>query len=467
MAYDFDLAVLGGGPGGYEAAIRAAQYGLTVCLVEKDLLGGTCLNRGCIPTKALLSGAEAMDAIREAPLLGVEAGVPKLNYAALAAFKDRQVARLRRGIEQLEKANGVTVVKGEGRLAGNHALMAGDRTITADKLIVATGSRPVRPGIPGLDGAQVLDSDQVLTMKNLPHSVVIIGGGVIGIEFATLFSGLGSQVTVLEMTEDILPGIDPEITAQVRSLLKKRGIGIHCGARVSAVIGGQGVKAVYQKAGQEFVAQGERCVVCIGRAPNTRGIGLEEAGVALDDRGYVRVNEYLETTLGDVYAIGDITGRIQLAHAAAAQGLIAAANCAGRRQKMDYGIVPACVYTSPEIAYVGLSEQAARQAGRQVGVGRFSVAGNGRALTMNRQEGLVKLVCDRGTGEILGCQMLCPRATDMIAEVAAVMRCEGTYEELAATIHPHPTLSEIIMEAASDVEGLCCHAMPRRPLGQA
>ena len=466
MAYEFDLAVLGGGPGGYEAAIRAAQYGLKVCLVERDLLGGTCLNRGCIPTKALLHGAEVMEVLREAPLLGIGTGEARLDYAALAAFKDGQVSRLRRGVEQLEKANGVTVIKSDGRLEGAHALMAGDRAITADKLILATGSRPARPPVPGLSGPQVMDSDQVLAMQSLPRSVVIIGGGVIGIEFATLFSGLGGRVTVLEMMEDILPGVDPEITAQMRALLKKRGIDIHLGARVSAVKSGQGVQVSYQEAGREAVAEGERCLVCAGRAPNTGNIGLEEAGVTLDGRGYVRVDEYLQTSLDGVYAIGDITGKMQLAHVASAQGLTAAANCAGRRQRMEYGIVPACVYTSPEIAYVGQSERAARQAGRKISVGRFDVAANGRALAMNRQEGLVKLVCDQESGEILGCQMLCPRATDMISEVAAVMRCEGTVEELSSTIHPHPTLSEIIMEAAADAQGLCCHAMPRRPGGQ-
>ncbi len=458
MTYDFDAAILGGGPGGYEAAIRCAQYGLKTALIEARELGGTCLNRGCIPTKALLHGAEVFQTVQKAGIFGVETNTPQIDFAKLAAYKDAQVKKLRRGVEGLEKGHGVTVMKGFGILHDAHTISIDEKRITAQKLILAMGSAPAKVPIPGIDGENVLTSDDVLSMTKLPQSLVIIGGGVIGIEFATLFSALGCSVTVLEMMPDILPGVDPEITALLKRGLKQNHVTVLNSAKVLSIAPNASV--TYELNGVTHTVDAEKCVVCVGRRPMTAGIGLEAAGVELD-RGFVRVDAHMQTSVPGIYAIGDITGKMQLAHVASAQGMAAAANCAGKSVEMRYNAVPACIYTNPEIAYIGLNEKDAKAQGREVRTGTFSVAGNGRSMIMGESTGLAKLVTDANTGEILGAQIMAPRATDLISEIAVAMGCEGTIEEVAAAIHPHPTVSEIIMEAAHDVEGLCCHKMPR------
>lgn len=455
MEYAYDVAVLGGGPGGYEAAIRCAQYGLKTALVEARELGGTCLNRGCIPTKALLHGAEVWETVGDARALGIRTEGRALDYAALAAFKERQVSLLRRGVESLEKAHGVEVVAGFGRLENANTLEVEGRRLTARRVILATGSQPALPPIPGAQDA--LTSDGVLSLTALPASLVIVGGGVIGMEFATLFSSLGVKVTVLEMLPDILPGVDARLSALLRRSLKRRRVDIINNARVTEI----GSTVRYEVDGEPRTVQAERCAVCTGRRPQIQGIGLEAVGVRTQ-RGYVCVNDRMETSVPGIYAVGDITGGPQLAHAASAQGLVAAANCAGLERSMQGRAVPACVYTRPEIACVGLDEQTARAQGRQVRTGVFDVAGNGRCAVMNERLGLCVVVADAQSDELLGAQIMAPRATDLIAEVAAVMRLHGTAEDLANTIHPHPTVSEIVMEAAHDVSGLCCHALPRK-----
>lgn len=457
MNHEYNVAVLGGGPGGYEAAIRCAQLGLKTCLVEARELGGTCLNRGCIPTKALLHGAEVYEGARTGEIFGIS-GEVKLDYARLAAFKDAQVNRLVKGIEALEQANGVEVVRGFGVVTGPNALRVDARTITYDKLILAMGSAPMKPPVPGMDAAYT--SDDVLAATFVPSTIIIIGGGVIGIEFATLFSSLGKRVTVIEMMPDILPGAIPEITSRTRTILRKKGVEFILGAKVTGVQGGKSV--TFEKDGVEDSRRAQAVVVCAGRRPMTAGCGLESIGLATDRRGYIEVDDHLRTAVGDVYAIGDITGKIQLAHVASAQGMAAAANCAGRDAAMRYDRVPACIYTSPEIAYVGLSEEAARAQGIEVETGSFNIAANGRCLVMNEQSGLCKVVAEKGSGRILGCQIMAPRATDMIAEVAAVMAHGGTVGSLSGVIHPHPTVSEIIAEATHDVEGLAVNQMPRK-----
>ena len=455
MEYAYDVAVLGGGPGGYEAAIRCAQYGLKTALVEARELGGTCLNRGCIPTKALLHGAGVWEAVGDARALGIRTEGRALDYAALAAFKERQVSLLRRGVESLEKAHGVEVVAGFGRLENANTLEVEGRRLTARRVILATGSQPALPPIPGAQDA--LTSDGVLSLTALPASLVIVGGGVIGMEFATLFSSLGVKVTVLEMLPDILPGVDARLSALLRRSLKRRRVDIINNARVTEI----GSTVRYEVDGEPRTVQAERCAVCTGRRPQTQGIGLGAVGVRTQ-RGYVCVNDRMETSMPGIYAVGDITGGPQLAHAASAQGLVAAANCAGLERSMQGRAVPACVYTRPEIACVGLDEQTARAQGRQVRTGVFDVAGNGRCAVMNERLGLCVVVADAQSDELLGAQIMAPRATDHIAEVAADMRLHGTAEDLANTIHPHPTVSEIVMEAAHDVSGLCCHALPRK-----
>ena len=457
MANEFNVAVLGGGPGGYEAAIRCAQLGLKTCLIEARELGGTCLNRGCIPTKALLHGAEVYESAKDGGVFGISGDV-KLDYEKLAAFKDDRVNKLVRGIEALEKANGVEVIKGFGVVSGPHALKVGDRTVTYDKLILAMGSAPAKPPVPGMDTAYT--SDDVLAARFLVSNMIVIGGGVIGIEFATLFATLGKKVTIIEMMPEILPGTIPEITSKTRAILKKKGVEFILGAKVTEVVKGRAVR--FEKDGVADERRASAVIVCAGRRPMTRDCGLESIGLETDRRGFIAVDDHLRTAVEDVYAIGDITGKIQLAHVASAQGMVAAANCAGKDATMRYDRVPACIYTSPEIAYVGLSEEAATAQGIETEVGSFNIAANGRCLVMNENTGLVKIIAEKGTGKILGCQIMAPRATDMIAEIAAVMEHGGTVESLSRVIHPHPTVSEIVAEATHDVEGLAVNALPRK-----
>ena len=411
----YDALVLGGGPGGYEAAIRCTQYGLKTVLVEARELGGTCLNRGCIPTKALLACAHTYEAVREASAFGVTAENVRFSYAEFAKRKDRIVAALRGGVERLEQAHGVEVVRGFGVLLDANRVKVGERELTARNIILATGSAPARPPIPGIDGQHIGTSDELLALTEAPESLLIIGGGVIGMEFATLFSALGKKVTVLEMLPAILPGVDPEITAQLIRSLKKKGVEIHTSAKVLSLHGGETVTAAYEEGGAAREAAAAYCIVCTGRKPMTAGIGLESAGVRTE-RGFVAVDECMRTNVSGIFAVGDITGKPQLAHVASAQGLVAAANCAGKDEHMSYSAVPACIYTEPEIAYIGVTEAQAVSAGRPVKTGSFNVGANGKAMTMG-SGGLVKLVTDGRTGELLGAQLYAPRATDLIAGV--------------------------------------------------
>lgn len=450
----YNVAVLGGGPGGYEAAIRCSQYGLETVLIEAGELGGTCLNRGCIPTKALLHCAEVYQTVLQAKDFGINLSVGSVDFAKMVSHKNTIAGKLRRGIESLEKSHGVAVIKGFGILKDANTIEVGGEVITADKIILATGSAPAKPLIQGIDEANVLTSDEMLSQTEIPESMVIIGGGVIGIEFATLYSKLNCKVTVLEMLPSILPGVDKEIVSMLKQTMARSGVEIVTEAKVTAIHGGAQVTVDYEYAGESRQANGSCCVVCVGRKPQTNGIGLALAGVR-ETRGIVEVDQEMRTSVPNIFAIGDITGKIQLAHVASAQGMVAAANCAGKKKYMNYHIVPACVYTSPEIAYVGISEGAAKG---PVHTGIFSLTGNGKAMVMGENSGFVKIVSDAVTGEILGAQIMAPRATDIIGEITAVMRCEGTIEELADTIHPHPTICESIMEAAHDTENMCCNA---------
>ena len=457
-SYDFDVAVIGGGPGGYVAAIRCAQYGLKTALAEYREMGGTCLNRGCIPTKALLHSAETYEELmRSGKDLGIIADHVEVDYAKAAARKQMVVKRMRAGGEKLAQARKITLLKDKACLTGIHSFEAGGKTYTADKLILASGSEPVRIPIPGIEKDGVMNSDGVLAMETLPESVVIIGGGVIGIEFATLYSSFGKKVTIIEALPRILNTIDKDAADTMRALLESKGVVIHTGAKVVEIQ--DGLKVVYEENGTRQEAEGEAVVVAIGRRPVTADLGLEAAGVQKTDRGFINVNDKMQTNVPNIYAIGDITGKIQLAHVASAQGLTAAANCAGREKKMAYDIVPSCIYSNPEIAAVGLTEEEAKAKGLQVQTGMFSTAGNGRSVILGCQEGFAKVVTEARTGEILGGVIVAPHATDMIAEIAVAMKAEATAEEVSDTIHPHPTVSEIIMEAFHDLEHLSVHKL--------
>lgn len=452
----YEVAVIGGGPGGYIAAIRAAQLGKKTVLVERQDLGGTCLNRGCIPTKALLHSAESYGALSGAKSLGITLGEYAFQYKKMAKRKDKVVKQLRSGVENLVSGHGADILRAEAVLTGPHAFRAGEEEVEADQIILASGSFPASIPIPGADKPGVLNSDGVLALEECPESVVIIGGGVIGVEFATLFADLGKPVTIVEMLPSILYGNDTDVCVTMTGLLKDKGVTIHTGAKVLEIQ--DGLACVFEKDGQTLRAEGQLAVMATGRKPDTAGLGLEAAGVETE-RGFVKVDEEMRTNIPHIYAIGDITGKQQLAHVATAQGVTAAHNAVGEHRHMDYSAVPGCIYSTPEIACVGLTEEKAREAGYAVRTGRFNVSGNGRSLAIGCQDGFAKLVADADTGKVLGCHIVAPHATEMIGEAGMAIRYGLTAEELGEVIHAHPTVSEILMEAAHDIDGLCCHKL--------
>jgi dihydrolipoamide dehydrogenase len=462
-AYDYDLVIIGGGPGGYVAAIRAEQLGLKTAVIEEKEMGGTCLNWGCIPTKSLLHSAEIAHMARHSSDYGIHIPEIQIDYPAIVAKKDKVVKQLRSGVEHLVKHHGGEIIRGRARYLDAHTLEVSapaSRVVRAAQTIIATGSRPSRPPIPGIDGARVVDSNALLAMTDCPESLVIIGGGVIGVEFATVYSQLGKVVTIVEMMPEILPGTDRELVLILRKHLEANGVRIITGARVISLDSTDKATCTYERNGQTVLVQADKILVAIGRRPNAENLGLEQVGVAIE-KGFVTVNDRMETSVPSIYAIGDVTGKVLLAHVASEQGLVAAGNAAGKQQRMDYRIIPGCIYTDPELASVGLTEEAAKQQGLNIKIGRFPVSSNGKSKIVGVHEGLAKIITDAATGEVLGAHILAPRATDMIAEICVAMKLEATYEEIAETIHPHPTVSEILMEAAQDVDHLSIH-VPRK-----
>lgn len=460
--YEYDVAIIGAGPGGYETAIRCRQYGLSVCLIEERELGGTCLNRGCIPTKALLHCADKYHSANT-PSCGVTCGEVKMDYGQMHAYKDAVVRKLRSGVEALERANGVKVMRGRARLRDAHSVMVGGETVTCGSIVLATGSATVMPAIPGIESGRVWTSSDVLTKDTLPERPVIIGAGVIGVEFAAMFSQLGCQTVVLEALDEMLPMLEPEIRQALEASLQANGnVRIQTGAKVVRVWDSDtGVCVRYEQDGAHHTVEGDVCIVAVGRKPYMADLGLENAGVSTE-RGRIPVNGRMQTNVGNIYAIGDVTGQVQLAHAATAQGMVCAAALAGRELSTEAAAIPSCIYSSPEAAYVGLTEAQARAGGKRVLVGRFFTAGNGRSLIEECAVGLAKIVADDATGEILGAQILAPHAAELIAEITAVMQCEGTIDDLERTVHPHPSISEMWQEAACDAFARSCNAMPKK-----
>lgn len=449
----YNVAVIGGGPGGYIAAIRAAQLGQKTILFENRDMGGTCLNRGCIPTKALLHTSNIYEEIKQAAGLGLHIKGATVDIGQMVGRKDGVVGMLRRGVSSLLKSHGVQTVNAKASFLGRNMIVADGKQYNAENTIIATGSEPATLPVPGW-GKQILNSDDVLALTEYPDSVVIIGGGVIGIEFATLFYQLEKQVTIVEMAPEILPGVDKDISGQMASLLWEKGVTVHTNAKVLAFK--EGKTCIFDKNGVVENATADAIIVAAGRKPVSGGLGLHEIGVATEN-GFITVNDRMRTNVDGIYAVGDVTGKVALAHAASAQGIVAAHNTAGNNRVMSYEAVPACIYTSPEIAAVGLTEQEAVKRGIQPKVGVFSVQGNGRSLASNSTRGFAKVVAEKQTGRIIGCHIMCEHATEIIAEAVAAIANNLTVDQLANTIHAHPTVSEIIMEAAFDIQGLCCH----------
>lgn len=460
---DFDMLVLGAGPGGYVAAIRGAQLGLKVGLVEKSHLGGTCLNVGCIPTKAMLCSVEALATARKGKEYGFTAADVQPDYSAMLQRRDRIVTTLRGGVAGLMKKNGIEVLQGTGRFLSPHELEvsgeAGTRRVSAGAgVIIATGSVVSRPPIEGSDLEGVVNSDTLLEYPRIPASMVVIGGGVVAVEWGDIFRELGTKITMMEMMDRILPPADAEVSEELARAMQRKGVQILTSVQVQRIEkAADGLRVCYAGAdGAEKGVEAEVVLIATGRWPNTEGLGLERIGVPLERRA-ILVDAQMRTKVPGVFAIGDVNPAPMLAHVASRGGEVAAETIAGHAAKMDYRTIPSCVYTSPEVAWVGLTEAQARERHGEVRVGKYAFRGLGRAMTAGYRDGFVKVVTEPKYGEILGVHMIGAHVTDLIAEPTLGMAMEATVEELFTTVHAHPTLPEALMEAALDAVGRAIH----------
>ncbi len=459
----YDVAIIGAGPGGYVAAIRAAQLGLDVALVEKEHLGGVCLNWGCIPTKALLRNAEVISLLDRGREFGFSISDAEVDFGA-AVDRSRQVSgRLVKGIGFLMRKNDIEVIEGRGTLKSPREVdvalnEGGTRTLEAETIIIATGgSARTIPGITP-DGERVLTYREAIVLRELPESVVIVGAGPIGMEFAHVWSTYGAQVTVVEMLPHVLPLEDEAASKQVERAFKRRKVNMLTSTRVQSIeTTADGVKVSVASEDTEEMLEAERALIAIGVRPNSENLGLEEIGVETE-RGNITVDASLRTNVDGVYAIGDVTGKLALAHVASAQGIVAAESIAGLEpEPLDYEAMPRCTYTHPQVASFGITEAEAKERGHDVAVGEFPFRPNGKALALGERDGFVKIVADQATGEILGAHLVGPEVTELLPELVLARTWELTPEEIARTVHAHPTLSESLMEAAHGVFGEPIH----------
>ncbi len=447
----FDIVIVGGGPGGYVAAIKAGQLGYKVAVIERENVGGVCLNWGCIPTKTLLKSAKVFESFKHAKDYGIDVKPDAFsaNFPDMIKRKDSVVRRLTGGVAALLKKNGATLIKGFGEVVDANHVKVGEELIEAKFIILATGASVIMPPIPGLqegfDAGFVLTSKEILDLKTLPTSLVIVGGGVIGLEFATIFSSLGTKVTVIEKQPTILSSVDEEIRGLFFKKISKDGVQIFTNATVTSI--GQGV-VTYELDGKATEVKVDKVLMAVGMKPNTKSFA--SLNLAMEKAG-VQVNERMQTTLSNVYAIGDVTGKFMLAHVASHAGLVAIDHIHGGDAKMDYRAIPNGIYTFPEIAMVGLTEQDAKAQGIDYKVSTFPVMANGKAMGENEKDGLVKIIVSKPYNEIIGVHIMASAATEMITEATLAINLEATAEELVHTIHPHPTLAEMIMEAAHGI----------------
>jgi dihydrolipoamide dehydrogenase len=455
-AADFDVLILGGGMGGYPAAIRASQLGLKVGLVEADKLGGTCLHIGCIPTKALLESSELYHRVAaRGPEFGVSAEKVEYDYTRIAARRDAVVAQLYKGVQYLMKKNKIEVVTGSGRVRDRNTLEVGAKQIRAKNLIIATGSTVKT--LPGLefDGQFIISSDHATLASSVPESICIIGAGAVGVEFATLYNELGVKVTLLEALDRLVPLEDEEVSKEMLSAFKKSGIDCRPGVKVKSAKKARDGVSVDTDQGEIWARQ---LLVAVGRAARTKEIGLEQVGVELHPNGFIKVDEWMRTSAEPIHAIGDVVGGYLLAHAASHEGMTAVEDIAGQRvMPMEQELVTRCTYSHPQIASVGLTEKQAREAGHEVKIGKFPFTALGRAIIRGETGGFVKMVADAKTSRLLGTHVVGPNATELIAEPALTQLFQGDAWELGRNIHPHPTLSEAVMEAALAVDGHAIH----------
>ena len=452
---DADVIIIGGGPGGYVAAHKLGLLGASVIVVEKDIVGGTCLNYGCIPTKALLHSVDLYEQAKAGNSTGIEASEVSVNLTKVNANKQKVVSTLVKGVESLLKAGKVRVIAGEAKFIESKTLLVmlsggGQLQLKSEHIIIATGSKPAIPPIPGIDGNKVITSTEALSIESLPQSLVIIGGGVIGMEMGSIYAGFGAKVTVIEALEHILPNMDVEISREFTRYARRK-MDIHTSSRVEEILDASDGKKIVRFSNQGNTTQviADKVLVAIGRIPDTAELGLERAGIATE-KSRILVDQNYETNIPGVYCIGDANAKTMLAHVASAQGKAVADRIAGKSSQIIQAIIPNCIYANPEIASVGLTEEQVIEKGVKYRIGKFNFRANGRSLILGKTEGFVKIIGSEEYNEILGVHIIGPDATELIAECAAVMKLEGCVEDLANTIHAHPTVSESIMEAAEN-----------------
>lgn len=460
-----EVLVIGAGPGGYVAGIRLGQLGKDVLVVDRRWIGGVCLNVGCIPLKALLHAAGTLKGAERAELMGLKPGKVEVNLKLLNDWKVRIVDRLVKGIESLFKTNGVDYRRAEARFTDSETIVlkgdGGEETLKPRSVIVATGSEPIP--LPGFepDGELVVTSDEAVQFESIPKRLLIIGAGSVGLEFATLYSLFGSKVTVIEILDQVLPGTDSEVSRALGRALTRQGIEIHLKTKALKVERGAPVVVTISEEGEESTIKVDKVLVSVGRKAATEGLGLEVVGVSLTENGFIQVDEQRRTSIPQIYAIGDITGPPLLAHKAMREGVVAAESIAGSPSTFEPKAIPNCVFTQPEVATVGLSEEEAKNRGYEVAVGKFPLAASGKALVLGDTGGLAKVVADRKTDLLLGLHLLSPEASSLIGEGVLAIEAGASAEDLALAIHPHPTLSETIMESAANLHGKAIH-IPNR-----
>lgn len=470
MVTNYDLIVIGAGPGGYVAAIKAAKAGMNVAVVESIRVGGTCLNRGCIPAKAMIHASAIYDEmLSEAGELGIHAENVDFNYKKIIAYKRETTDELVAGVEALLDANEVTRIDGRGVLEADRSVSVYDAdgskaSYKADKIILATGSVPSLIPIPGIDLPGVITSDGVFELTEMPESLVIIGGGVIGVEFATIFSNLGAKVTIVEALPRLLQNLDKEISQNLKMILKKYDIDIHTGASVTAIEEGEGgLKVIFEEKGKDLVASGQYVICAVGRKPNLEGLFGDGVEIQMDGK-LIDTDETknYETSMSGVYAIGDIVHGTKLAHAASAHGIYCIEKMLGQEPSLDLDVIPSGVYTDPEIAQVGMTEADAKEAGIPVKVGKFIMSANGKSLITREERGFIKVVISEKTNVVLGAQMMCARATDMASELSTAIANKLTAQQMLKVVRPHPTYNEGITEALEAAVGESLHTVPKR-----
>jgi len=466
MAEHFDLIIIGAGPGGYVAAIKAAKLGMNTAIVENRKVGGTCLNRGCIPAKAMIHASSLYREAKEAEAFGINVSGVSYDYEKIVSYKEETTDKLVQGIAGLLAANGVTFLNGTGTLGeGKKVTVTSEdssETYTADNIILAAGSKPFVLPVQGTELPGVITSDELFKLREAPKSLVIIGGGVISVEFATIFAALDCKVTIVEAMPRLVPNMDKEISQNLKMILKKRGIDIHTSASVQRLEqDGDEYVCVFTEKDKEVKVAAQYILCAVGRIPNTDGL-FEEGYTPEMEKGRVVVDEDFRSSLEGVYAIGDLVKGMQLAHLASAHGIYVVEKIAGKEPSVDLDAVPGCVYTDPEIASVGITEEDAKQQGREIKVGKFIMSANGKSLITKEERGFIKVVLDAATEEILGAQMMCARATDMIGEFVTAVTNKMTAGQLIKGIRSHPTYNEGITEALEDAVGEAIHVMPRK-----